>query len=178
MGITVSLRTRISTSVLVLVYLAAIVLANLTLSLQLFGPLTIFINSFLFIGFDLLCRDLLHDRWRTGPNVLNDGRMGMLIAIGAGISYALNAHAGSIAIASFLAFYGSNMADAFAYGTSSRPRFQRSMRSNLVGAVVDSLVFPLIAFGMFSPMLTLGMITAKVVGGFVWYGVLRPLVKL
>ena len=40
--------------------------------------------------------------------------------------------------------------------------------SNVFGALVDSLVFPTIAFGGFLPWITLGQFAAKVAGGFLW----------
>lgn len=43
----------------VIMYLVAIVLANLTVAA--FGPRMVIVNAFLFIGLDLTARDRLHD---------------------------------------------------------------------------------------------------------------------
>ena len=46
---------------IVLMYLAAIVAANLTVSA--FGPTWSIVNALLFVGLDLTTRDKLHDAW-------------------------------------------------------------------------------------------------------------------
>ena len=61
----------------VIMYLVAIILANLTVAT--FGPNMVIINAFLFIGLDLTARDRLHDTWR-GNNLLP--KMAALIAAG------------------------------------------------------------------------------------------------
>ena len=48
--------------ILIIVYLSAIVLANL--SVAAFGPEMSIVNAFLFIGLDLSTRDALHERWQ------------------------------------------------------------------------------------------------------------------
>jgi hypothetical protein len=60
---------------LVALYLAAIVAANL--SVAAFGPGVTIVNAFALIGLDLSTRDALHDRWR-GRWLL--ARMALLIA--------------------------------------------------------------------------------------------------
>lgn len=143
------------------VYLAAIVLANL--SVATFGPAVAPINAFLLIGLDLTLRDRLHDRWGF------DWRMLALIATGGALSWLLNRDAGVIAIASTAAFALASLADAAVYSMlRDRPRIQRVNASNVVGAAVDSVVFPAIAFGGLLWPLVLSLFVAKVAGGFVW----------
>jgi len=48
--------------------------------------------------------------------------------------------------------------------------------SNVVGAVVDSVIFPMLAFGAFPPALIALQSAAKVGGGAIWSVLLRPLV--
>ena len=69
---------------LVLLYLAAIVAANL--SVAYFGPASTIVNAFLFIGLDITTRDMLHERWENKNFWL---RMGSLIAVGAALSWLL-----------------------------------------------------------------------------------------
>jgi hypothetical protein len=149
----------------VLLYLAAIVAANL--SVAAFGPSVTVLNAFLFIGMDLTLRDRLHDQWR-GRQLL--ARMTLLIAAGGAISYALNADAGPIAVASTVAFAIAAALDATTYALlGDRGRLLRINGSNVVGAGVDSLIFPALAFGL--PLLwpiVIGQFVAKVAGGFVW----------
>ena len=147
----------------VALYLSAIVAANL--SVAHFGPVSTPYNAFLFIGLNLATRDRLHDLW--GKHVARN--MLLLIAAGAAISYALNAGAGRIALASVAAFALSEALDAAIYHLRRhRPYLVRSNTSNLFGAAVDSVVFPVLAFGGFPWVIILGQFTAKLLGGFVW----------
>jgi hypothetical protein len=148
-----------------------IVAANL--STATFGPAASIVNAFLFIGLDLTTRDALHDRWQGRQLVI---RMGALIAAGGAISYLLNAGAGQIAIASVVAFTLAATADGLVYSVlGERTYLVRVNGSNVVGAAVDSLVFPTIAFGEILPLVVLGQFAAKVAGGFVWSVVLNAL---
>src|ERR1051326_582878 len=150
---------------LIVLYLVAIVLANL--SVTQFGPGVAVLNAFLFIGLDLTTRDRLHEKWQ-GHNLWP--RMLTLIAAGSFLSYALNQNAGPIALASLVAFLLSGLADAGVYSLlHNRPYWQKVNGSNVVSALVDSLVFPVLAFG-WPPLwgVILGQFAAKVVGGWVW----------
>lgn len=149
---------------IVALYLAAIVAANLTVAW--FGPATSIVNAFLFIGLDLAARDRLHDAWRGRRLV---PKMAALIATGAALSWLLNRDAGRIALASMTAFAAAATVDAVAYDLlRNRPRRQRMNGSNVPSALVDSLVFPTIAFGAFLPVIVLGQFAAKVGGGAAW----------
>ena len=151
------------------VYIAAIVAANL--SVAAWGPWVSPINAFLLIGLDLALRDTLHERWRGNRLML---RMGGLIAAAGAISYVLNPASGMIAIASVVAFTAGGLADALIYQTLIRkPYLARANASNAGGAVVDSLLFPTIAFGAFLPAIVALQIAAKIGGGFLWSLVLR-----
>lgn len=151
-------------------YLSAIIAANLLVTY--FGPAVTVINAFLFIGLDLTTRDALHEAWRGRELWI---KMASLIATGSLLSYLLNANAGPIALASFVAFGAAGVADALVYqALGDKARMLRINGSNVVGAAVDSLIFPALAFGW--PLLwsiVIGQFVAKVVGGFVWSVVLR-----
>jgi len=164
------------TTLLSIVYLAAIVAANLITAR--FGPAASVLNAFLFIGLNLSARDSLHDRWgKAAPrNVL------LLIAVGGLLSYLLNSGAGKIAIASVLAFALSESVDAGVYHVNRRrPYLIRSNASNVFGAAVDSVVFPVIAFGGFPIAIIALQFAAKVLGGLIWSLVLnrhaRPIIS-
>lgn len=146
----------------VALYLAAIVAANL--SVAALGPSVVVVNAFLLIGLDLTLRDRLHDRWGGFR-----WQMVALIAAGGAISYVLNAAAGQIAIASQVAFALAATGDGLTYALLERsPRLARVNGSNVVGAAIDSLVFPTLAFGAFLWPIVLGQFAAKVAGGFLW----------
>lgn len=149
---------------IVVVYIAAIVAANLTVAA--FGPWVSPINAFLLIGLDLAIRDHLHDRW-SGSGLWP--RMLALICSAGAVSYAINPAAGTIAIASVAAFCLSGAADAAAYHfLRNRSFMSRSNASNTVGAAVDSITFPTIAFGGLMPEIVALQFAAKVSGGVVW----------
>src|SRR5262245_43386333 len=79
-----------------------------------------------------------------------------------------------IAFASMAAFSVSAVADWLTYSALAGKRYQvRVNGSNVVGAAVDSVLFPLIAFGAFLPGVMLGQWVAKVAGGALWAIVLN-----
>ena len=148
----------------IVMYLAAIILANL--SSAYFGPSASVVNAFLFIGLDLTARDKLHEAWHKNGLLW---KMGLLIAAGSIISYLLNRNAGMIAVASFTAFAAAAIVDTIAYQFLYKKSYLFKINgSNVVSAAVDSLVFPTIAFGGFLPLITLGQFIAKVFGGAIW----------
>jgi queuosine precursor transporter len=155
---------------LVLVYLLAIVLANLMVSW--FGAGITIINAFLFIGLDLTNRDKLHDAWNGRGLVW---KMGLLIAMGSIISWGINRASGRIALASFIAFACASVVDTLVYQILyNRSKLIRVNGSNVISAGMDSILFPAIAFGfplMFGIMA--GQFLAKVSGGFIWFWILR-----
>jgi len=145
-------------------YAMALVLANLSVSH--FGPASTPINAFFLIGLDLSLRDWLHERIRP---------LEMLgLVVGAGlISYGLDQSTGRIALASCAAFTLSGLADWGAFCAIPGPWIRRSMGSNVVGAGVDSILFPTIAFGVLMPWVVLAQFVAKVAGGAVWASLLN-----
>lgn len=152
----------------VLMYLAAIVAANLTVAM--WGPGVTVINALLFVGLDLTARDKLHDAWHGNGLVW---KMGALIATGSILSWALNQNAAQIALASFVAFAAASVVDTAAYHMLRRRAWwQRVNGSNALSAAVDSVLFPQIAFGAFLPLIVVGQFAAKVLGGAVWSWIL------
>ncbi len=157
-----------SAALLTALYLGAIVAANLTIAH--FGPAAAVLVGFVFIGLNLATRDRLHDLW--GRQVARN--MGALILAGGLLSWALNAGSGRVALASVLAFALSESADALLYhARRHRPYLERSNTSNLLGAAVDSLAFPVLAFGGFPVAIIAMQFLAKVLGGLVWSLVLH-----
>lgn len=130
--------------VLVALFLAAIVAANITLTHQTFGPETLFVNAFALIGLDFITRDRLADFWGTSRWL----KMGLLIAAGGALSYWLNADAAKIAVASTVSFAAAEAGEAVVYHLlRRRPWLERAPKAAIVAAVVDSVVFPTMVFG-------------------------------
>lgn len=151
--------------ILIVAYLAAVILANL--SVALFGPSISIVNAFVFIALDLSSRDRLHERWH-GKHLWRN----MLGLIGAGsmISALINWNAAAIALASFSAFLAAGIVDAVVYQLlNKRSRWVKMNGSNLFSAAVDSIIFPALAFGW--PIMwgiVIGQFAAKVIGGAIW----------
>jgi uncharacterized PurR-regulated membrane protein YhhQ (DUF165 family) len=118
------------------------------------------------IGLDLTLRDKLHDQWQGKYLVV---KMGGLIVVAGLISYLLNLAAGQIAIASVLAFTLSMVADSCIYQILKDKDWKiKSNASNTAGALVDSVVFPTVAFGGLMLEIVAMQFVAKLAGGFVW----------
>jgi hypothetical protein len=146
--------------ILIGIYVAAMVTANLLVSWL--GPWFSPFNSFLLIGMDLTLRDVMHER-------ITKWQMLGVILVGGIITWAANPSAAHIAIASATAFGVSALADWAVYTfLRSRPWLVRSNGSNVVGAAVDSLIFPTMAFGVFLPHIVMLQFAAKVGGGAFW----------
>lgn len=148
--------------VAVLVYAAAMVLANL--SVAHFGPASAPINAFVLIGLDLALRNWLALK-------LNRWQMVAMIAFAAALSYGLNPASGRIAIASLAAFSLAALSDWATFSTLSGQWIRRCIGGVTVGAAVDSIAFSGIAFDL--PLSVLAgiagsMFMAKVLGGSLW----------
>lgn len=156
------------TAILIAVYVLAMVIANLLV--WWLGPWFSPINAFVLIGLDLTMRDILHER-------LTRWELAAVITVGGLLTWGVNPAARNIAIASAVAFICAALVDWVVYAVlRGRPWLARSNVSNVAGAAVDSLIFPTLAFGIFSPAIIVMQFAAKVGGGIVWSLVMRPLV--
>lgn len=157
-------------------YLAAIVAANLTVAW--FGPGVVILNAFTLISCDLVARDRLHEAWHGAHLKRN---MALLIAGGSLLSAALDYQALPIAVASFAAFALSEVADTLVYSRlRARSWYWRTNGSNAVSALVDSVIFlsllALLAGLPWAsvPLLVAAQWCAKLAGGALWSWLLRP----
>lgn len=142
------------------VYILAMVTANLLVSWL--GPWFSPVNAFLLIGLDLTLRDVMHDR-------LTRWQLLAVVLAGGVITWGLNPAAGMIAVASATAFTASAFADWLTYSLLRNHKWTvRANGSNVVGAAVDSLIFPTLAFGGFLPHIVALQFAAKVTGGAIW----------
>lgn len=157
---------------LVALFLAAIVAANLTLTN--WGPGWILPNAFFLIGLDFITRDRLADFWGT----TRWAKMALLIAAGGALSYALNADAAKIAVASTVAFCAAELVEATVYhALRKRPWSERAPKAALTAAIVDSIVFPTLAFGGFVFTVSFGQFCAKLAGAVFWTWVIAGTMK-
>lgn len=156
-------------AILITIYIAAMVIAN-TLVWWL-GPWFSPINSFMLIGLDLTLRDVMQER-------LDRWQLAGVIAVGGMITWLVNPAAKQFAIASAVAFFFAALADWAAYIFLHKQSWLvRSNGSNVVGAAVDSVIFPTLAFGTFLPAIIGLQFLAKIAGGAIWSLAMMPLVK-
>src|SRR5262245_16371539 len=160
--------TILMKALLAAVYVGAMVAANLLVWLS---PWFSLIDSVLLIGLDLTLRDVLHER-------LTRAQLAAVIVGAGAITWLANPAANHLGIASATAFVRAALADWLAYSLlRSRPWMVRCNGSNVVGAAVDSVIFPMLAFGAFPPATISLQFAAKVGGGAIWSVLLRPLVR-
>lgn len=153
------------TAVICAAYLMSMVLANVLVAVL--GPWFSPINSFVLIGFDLVARDWLQMRLRPLHLLA-------LIVAGALITLLVSPGAWRVALASSCAFSLAALADWAAFSRLRNQRWMvRSNGSNVAGALVDSVAFPTIAFGVFMPGVVALQFLAKVSGGAAWSALLR-----
>lgn len=154
---------------LVACYLGAIVAANLLVAA--FGQAALVVTALLLIPFDLFSRDLLHERWEGTGLVV---RMGSLVLAGSVLSFLANTGSWRVSIASCVSFGIAAGVDWLVYARlEHRTREVRMVASNSVAAVVDSVAFPLIAFGSVTFWLSGTQSVAKIAGGLAWVYALR-----
>lgn len=153
----------------IMIYALVIILANILVSI--FGPsITPFIAFFL-IGLDLALRNYL-------SLVMTKYEMAAMI-IGTGlISYGLNPATGMIAIASGLAFTSAAIVDWLTFNTVSGQWIKKNIAGNSAGALVDSIIFPTLAFGELMPLIVISQFIAKVLGGTMWGLIIKKSMKL
>jgi len=150
-------------------YAVAMTLANLLVAT--FGPSISPINAFLFIGLDLTLRDWLHVKLKTW-------QMGLLILSTGVLTYLLNPAAGMIAVASAVSFLIAAIVDWAVFVKTTGSWIKRANISNTAGAVVDSLLFPTIAFGVLMPEIVALQFVAKITGGAIWSFLLQKRLAL
>lgn len=144
---------------LVLIYVFSICAANLSASY--FGIWVTPINAFFLIGLELVVRDVLHHR-------LSKCQM-ILVVLAAGfLSFLINSESKNIAVASFIAVTTSCFVDYIVYAKVNKAWIVKSNASNVASGLTDSLIFPIVAFGVFVPQVFLLQWAAKVFGGAVW----------
>lgn len=144
---------------LIALYAAAIIAANLLVAQ--FGPSITPLNAFFLIGLDLALRNYLQLKM-TKP------QMGLMIIGTGALSYAVNPATGMIAVASGVAFTLAALTDWLTFNTVGGRWMVRNLAGNSAGALVDSVVFPTLAFGALMPEIVALQFFAKVAGGTVW----------
>jgi len=155
---------------MIALYLLAILIANL--SVFAFGQAALVVTAFVLVPFDLSTRDLLHEKWSGKKLFL---KMFVLILSGSVLSFFVSFGSWKISLASCCSFLLASFLDFLVYESFRRRGFSKKIgmnTSNAVSAVVDSWMFPLIAFGGGSLYLSATQAGLKFVGGAVWTSIL------
>lgn len=149
----------------VALFLAAVVSANMAVAV--YGQAALVVTAWVVIPFDMLTRDLLHERWRGDRLVL---RMGVLVLLGGAITVALNWTSWRIAAGSCIAFALAMTVNSLVFERliERTSRFGRMTASNAAAAIVDSVAFPMIALGTLDPILSAAQASSKIIGGIAW----------
>lgn len=159
---------------LVTLFVTAMAAANLGIAL--IGPWFLPVTAFVSVGIVLVSRDYLHDVWRDRRAGFWPRMIGMIAAAGL-LSYLVNDAALPIAVASVCALTGSALVETVTFQMVFERRWMvRSNFSNLMGALADSIIFPIVAFGFGFEGLLLLILTqtaTKTAGGFFWSTVAR-----
>lgn len=148
---------------LIVLYLAAIVAANIVVAH--YGPEAIIYNAFALIGLDFCTRDALASFWGEQRWL----KQGALILAGALLSWIASDEAAKIALASGISFACAESVEATVYYLlRRRPWLEKANTSAIPAAIIDSIVFPTLAFGTFVWATSFSLFVAKLAGAFVW----------
>lgn len=136
-------------------YVGLFTLANVNVAM--FGVWVTPFNALFIIAADMVIRD----------RIQYDG--GALVAIFASMlagsaTIAIAPDAGRIAIASSLSVVIAGLASAVAFRLRRGDFYRKSYQANVIAAAVDSIAFPVIAFGSVMVYVTLAQFAAKVIG--------------
>lgn len=152
----------------IIVYIIAVVFANLLV--HWLGAWGLLASSFFLIPFDFVMRAYFQEQWRGRKLYFN---LGGLILSASVATYLINYQTQNIAIASAVGFIVANIAATFVYQKLIASKYLLKINtSDFVAIVVDSVVFQLIAFGIFDWRVALGQTVIKFLGGLLWYYIL------
>lgn len=153
---------------MMILYIALFLVANILVGI--FGPWITPLNALIIISADMVIRDRIQYETSFLYSVI--------CSVLAGIATVLiNPNAEMIAIASCSSIILSGLFSAVAFKLKSGDFYKKSYPANIVAAAVDSIAFPLIAFGSLMFGVTLAQFLAKVLGATVILYVLRKFYK-
>jgi uncharacterized PurR-regulated membrane protein YhhQ (DUF165 family) len=165
------LRTTRSSWACIFLFVGAVVAANLLV--YTFGPIALPFTAFVLIPFDLVARDVLHEKWAAQSRKEVYTAFLLLICTAGMFTVVIHPGSGWVVAGSVAGFTGATLANTVGYDLilHYRPdvsRFWRMTISNVFGAAMDSLLFPLVAFGAVGPWIAVSQWGSKSIGGVVW----------
>lgn len=162
-------RRNIPPLYILAIYLAAFVAANLFL--KHYGRYGLWVSSFILIPFDFVARCILHETIKS--RLLLILWLLLLTSVSGIITALINFDASAIAMASVCGFTCAQLAASLWYQALIKTRpWIKVNGSDLIGIVLDSIIFQYIAFGEIVVLVTVGQIIVKCLGGLLWYYIL------
>lgn len=158
---------------LIVIYIAAAVAANY--AVWLWGQPALVFTASLLVPIDLITRDLMHERfgkyWHVG--------IASVVIAGSVITWLANPASGTVALASATAFASAGAVNTAIFAAlAGTTRHWRMITSNAFAAIADSIVFPLVAFGMLDPRLSAAQALLKAASGAIAVWILFRALKL
>lgn len=168
-------HSRVAEVICVTLFISIMAAANLAIAH--FGPWFLPVTAFVCVGISLISRDYLHDVWRDRPGAFWPRMLGM-IAVAGLLAYSVDQSALNIALGSVAALTSAALVETGVFfALVKRPWLIRSNGAALGGALADSVVFPLVAFGFGGVegfwALVLAQTATKVLGGAFWSLIFR-----
>jgi uncharacterized PurR-regulated membrane protein YhhQ (DUF165 family) len=155
-------------------YLIAFVFANFIVLW--FGATGLIFTALFLIPFDFVLRCIFHERWKGLELIL---KLGLLVITASMITYLINRESVNIALASVGGFITAQIGAGVFYQTLIKKHFFIKVNgSDLIGIVLDSIIFQIIAFSLIDWEITGGQIALKFIGGLFWYWIIFVKFKL
>ncbi len=156
------------------VYLAAFVAANLLV--KYFGPYGLWFSSLFLIPFDFVCRCVFNELWKGFELV---AKLAILTVCSCIVTVLINGDAINIAKASMAGFVCAQIIATVFYQLLIKKGYMTKVNlTDLVAISADSVIFQIVAFGVFNWKVTLGQILIKGIGGLIWFYIIFSKFKL
>ena len=128
------------------------------------------------IPFDFVMRCIFHETWKGWKLIRN---MSGLVFGASLITMIINWNSLPIALGSMFGFIAAQIGAGIFYQKFIKSStFFKVNGSDLVGIVMDSIVFQLVAFSVINFEVTISQILLKFVGGLFWYWLLFKKLKM
>lgn len=155
------------------IYLLAFVLANYLVIW--FGQYGLIFTALFLIPFDFVMRCVFHETYKGLKLFLY---LSSLVVGASVITYLINQDNFSIALGSCLGFGAAQLFASIFYQISiKKSYFIKVNGSDLIGIIIDSIVFQLIAFSSINTTISISQICMKFIGGLFWYWIIFKKLK-
>lgn len=156
------------------IYLIAFILANFIVLH--FGANGLIFTALFLIPFDFVMRCLFHETWKGKELVF---KLGGLVIVASILTFFINHNALNIALGSSIGFIIAQIfAGIFYQFVIKKSYFIKVNGSDMIGILIDSIVFQLIAFGEINLFIMTTQFFLKITGGLFWYWIIFVKLKI